>query len=93
MSGVWKNFKCDHCGKAFSQKPHLVYHVNRIHKKLKSYSCELCNYTSCTNHDLKRHSIRKHSPKKAHRPDLDALMKEAQKDQMIVSIEKITVFE
>jgi uncharacterized Fe-S cluster-containing protein len=70
-------------------KANLSDHVNRIHKKLKQYSCELCNYTSCTEYELKRHSIRKHSPKKAHRPDLDALMKEAQKDKMIVSIEKI----
>jgi hypothetical protein len=42
---------------------------------------------------LKKHSIRRHSPKKAHRHDLDALMKEAEKDEMILLIEKITVFE
>jgi hypothetical protein len=29
-----------------------------------------------------------HNPKKAHKHDLDDLMKEAQKDQMIVSLEK-----
>jgi hypothetical protein len=34
-----------------------------------------------------------HNPKKAHRHDLDALMKEAQKDEMFVSVENITVFE
>jgi hypothetical protein len=42
---------------------------------------------------LKGHSIRRHNPKKAHRHDLDDLMKEAQKDEMIVSVEKITVYE
>jgi hypothetical protein len=86
-----KYFKCDHCDKAFSQNSKLTSHVNRIHKKIKSYSCELCSYTSCTKGDLKKHSNRMHNPKKAHRPDLDALVKEAQKDKMIkiVSVEKI----
>jgi hypothetical protein len=53
----------------------------------------LCDYTSFAKRDLKIHSIRMHNPKKVHTHDLDALMKEAQKDQMIVSVEKITVFE
>jgi hypothetical protein len=83
---------CDHCDKAFSQKSNLGQHINRIHKKIKIYSCGLCTFTSCTNWDLKRHSIRRHSPKKAvTRPE--DLMKEAQKDEMILSIEKITGFE
>jgi hypothetical protein len=38
---------------------------------------------------LKSHSIWRHSQKDAHRHDLDALIKEAQKNKMIVSIEKI----
>jgi hypothetical protein len=42
---------------------------------------------------LKRHSNNQHNTKKAHRHDQDALMKEAQKDKMVVSLEKITVFE
>jgi uncharacterized C2H2 Zn-finger protein len=89
-----KEFKCDHCDMVFAQKAHLADHVNRIHKNIKSYSCELCNYTSCTTRDLKGHSIRRHNPTKAHRHDLDALIKEAQKDEMIVLIvENITVFE
>jgi hypothetical protein len=83
-----KEFKCDHCDKAFGQKRNLGDHINRIHKKIKSYSCEWCSYTSCTKRELKGHSIRNHNLKNAHRHDLDVLMKEAQKDKMIVSIEK-----
>jgi hypothetical protein len=70
-----------------------THDVNRIHKKIKSYSCELCDYTSCTKSELKGHSVRRHSRKKSYRHDLDALMKEAQKDEMIVSIEKIMIYE
>jgi uncharacterized Zn-finger protein len=88
-----KDFKCDICDKAFALKHHLVRNVNRLHKNIKSYSCELCSYTSCTKGDLKNHSIWRHSPKKAHRHDLDDLMKEAQKDEMMVSIENIIVCE
>jgi hypothetical protein len=40
-----KDFKCDHCDKAFSIKAHLGDHENRIHKKIKSYSCELLYQT------------------------------------------------
>jgi KRAB domain-containing zinc finger protein len=86
------SYQCDVCDKAFSKKGSLNNH-NRIHKKLKRYSCELCSYTSCTKSELKVHSIRKHNPNEALKPDLDDLMKEAQKDKMIVSIEKIIVFE
>jgi hypothetical protein len=88
-----KYFKCDHCDKAFSLKHHFVDHVNRIHKMIKSYSCELCSYTSYANNDLKRHPMKMHSQKTAHRHGLEDLMKEAKKDKMIVSVEKITVFE
>jgi hypothetical protein len=59
-----KEFKCDICDKAFSQKGSLVLHVNRIHKQLKNYRCELCSYTSDTKNLLKTHSIKKHSQKK-----------------------------
>jgi KRAB domain-containing zinc finger protein len=86
-------FKCDHCDKAYTQKKHLADHVNSIHTKLISYSCELCNYISYDKSDLRKHSILKHSPKTVHRPDLDVLMKEAQKDEMGVLVENSTVFE
>jgi uncharacterized C2H2 Zn-finger protein len=85
-----KDYKCDHCDKSFSVKRSLVVHVNRIHTKMKSYSCELCSYTSYAKSDLKVHSIRRHA---GNNPSLSDLIKEAQKDQMIVSVEKITVVE
>jgi hypothetical protein len=44
-----------------------------------------------TLHDLKRHSIRRHAQKNVGSQDI--LIKEAQKDQMFVSVENITVFE
>jgi uncharacterized C2H2 Zn-finger protein len=83
---------CDICDRAFSEKGYLVRHVNRIHKQLKNYSCELCNYTSYTYQELTKHSIRKH----AHQNDdcsadlvkTNILIKEAQKDQMFESLEK-----
>jgi KRAB domain-containing zinc finger protein len=89
-----KEFKCDICDKAFSQKGHLTGHKNRIHKNLKNYSCELCNHTSYTNHALKKHLIVQHVDKNVGGNNLERhiLMKEAQKDQMFVSVKKITIF-
>jgi uncharacterized Zn-finger protein len=89
-----REFKCDICDKAFSQRSILSGHVNRIHKKLKNYSCELCDYTSYTNHDLKKHLIVHHVEKNVGSNNLERhiLLKEAQKDQMFVSVEKITNF-
>jgi hypothetical protein len=88
-----KDFKCDICDKAYSLKAQLTVHVNRIHKNLKNYSCELCNYTSYTNCDLKKHLIVQHVDKNVESINLERhiLLKEAQKDQMFVSVIKIEV--
>jgi uncharacterized Zn-finger protein len=88
------DYKCDICDKAFSWKGHLTRHINRIHKNLKNYSCELCNYTSYTNRDLKKHLIVYHVDKNVECNNLEThnLLKEAQKDQMFVLVEKITIF-
>jgi uncharacterized Zn-finger protein len=88
-----KDFKCDICDKSFSQKSHLNGHINRIHKNLKNYSCQLCNYTTFTNHELKKHLIVQHVDKNVESNTLQRhiLLKEARKDQMFVSVEKITI--
>jgi hypothetical protein len=72
----------------------LTDHVNRIHKNLKNYSCDLCNYTSYNKYGWKSHSILKHAHQNVGNDDLvktHSLIKEAQKDQMFVSVEKITI--
>jgi hypothetical protein len=89
-----KNIKCYACDKAFSLKTSLVIHVNRVHKQ-QNYSCdscEWCSFTSYYKHELENHVIRKHAHQNDDSSDdlvkTDQLIKEAQKDQMFVSIEK-----
>jgi hypothetical protein len=41
-----KDFKCDICDQAFSEKRYLTVHVNSVHKNLTGYSCDLCEYSS-----------------------------------------------
>jgi KRAB domain-containing zinc finger protein len=81
-----KEYKCDHCDKAYAQKVNLVSHVNKIHFKQHSTDSSLSNYTSYAKTDL----IMRHSPNYTRIHDVDALilMKEARKDQMFVSVEK-----
>jgi KRAB domain-containing zinc finger protein len=88
-----KDFKCDICDKSFSWKSSITGHINRIHKNLKNYTCELCNYTSYSNYDLKKHLIVQHVDKNVESTNLQRhiLFKEAQKDQMFVSVEKFTM--
>jgi hypothetical protein len=76
------------CDKDFSWK---TSHVNRIHKNLKNHSCHLCNYTTYTNQDLKRHLIGKLAHQNVALVKTHILIKEAQKDQMFVLVFKITV--
>jgi hypothetical protein len=76
----------------FTLKQNPDHYVNRMHKKLKRFSCELCNYTSYTKFELKRHLIVHHAQKnEVGQERTHILMKEAQKDQMFVSIEKVTI--
>jgi hypothetical protein len=96
-----QEFQCDHCDKAFGVKSKLQTHINTIHKKIKRFGCDLCDYqcSQCsnkfgTNQDLTSHIATVHFKKQdfqcdhSHKHGLDALMKEAEKDQMFVSVER-----
>ena len=37
-----KDFKCESCGKSFSQTGDLKRHINTIHEGHKDYKCESC---------------------------------------------------
>jgi hypothetical protein len=50
-----RDFKCDHCDKAYGTKTKLTQHVNAVHKKITRFGCELCDYTSYTRHQLVLH--------------------------------------
>jgi KRAB domain-containing zinc finger protein len=51
-----KDFKCELCEKAFTQKGNLKGHVNSVHKKLARYRCDLCDYSSYLRANLETHS-------------------------------------
>jgi hypothetical protein len=36
-------------------------HINRIHKQLYNYCCELCSFTLCTKRELENHLILTHA--------------------------------
>ncbi|GFY13145.1 zinc finger protein 112 [Trichonephila clavipes] len=57
-----RSFMCKTCGKAFSAKRKLGYHI-RVHTKEKPYVCEMCKMAFSNSSNLKRH-INVHNNKK-----------------------------
>ena len=42
-----KVFKCDVCGKSFSNQTKLTEHIAAIHEGKKPFTCDICDY-SCS---------------------------------------------
>ena len=61
---VFKHFKCNECGKAFSQSSNLITH-SRKHSGFKPFSCESCGKAFQRKVDLRRHMDTVHTTKSA----------------------------
>jgi KRAB domain-containing zinc finger protein len=57
-------YKCDICGKGFSQTSHLQTHI-RTHTGDTPYTCDICGKRFSRNHSLQRH-IRTHTVVSCH---------------------------
>ena len=49
-------FTCTICSKQFRIRSHIVNHVEKVHKKLKGFSCEVCGLEVTSKINLKKHS-------------------------------------
>ena len=54
-----KPYKCNHCGKAFSQSSNLITHC-RKHTGFKPFSCAACGRSFQRKVDLRRHHETQH---------------------------------
>jgi KRAB domain-containing zinc finger protein len=88
-----KRYWCDVCDYSSYNRSNLEQHSNNVHLEKKYFQCDICDQAFSRKSNLVRHSNRIHKKLKTYSCDLEALMKEAQKDDMIVSIENIIVFE
>ena len=50
-----KEFKCDRCLYACSQRTNLRNHINAVHEKKREFKCELCEFTAVVRSKLKYH--------------------------------------
>jgi uncharacterized C2H2 Zn-finger protein len=41
-----QEFQCDQCEKLFGRTEDLQHHINAIHKKIKRFFCESCDFSS-----------------------------------------------
>ena len=55
-----KPYKCNHCGKAFSQSSNLITHC-RKHTGFKPFTCDKCGRSFQRKVDLRRHHETQHS--------------------------------
>lgn len=61
IESEFKNLTCPYCQKVFSEKRRVKTHISRMHLKIKKFSCDQCNYTSCVKAEMRRH-MRVHLP-------------------------------
>jgi uncharacterized Zn-finger protein len=50
-----KDFRCDHCDKAFKTKRTLVGHLKIVHKKVKEFQCDECDKAYDLRENLQSH--------------------------------------
>ena len=41
-----KVFRCEICGKIFTNKTRLAKHISGVHEGKKPYNCDICDYRS-----------------------------------------------
>ena len=59
-----KPYKCNHCGKAFSQSSNLITHC-RKHAGFKPFTCSKCGRAFQRKVDLRRHLETQHGEEKS----------------------------
>ena len=50
-----KVYKCESCGKSFSQKRYLQKHIYTVHEDNKHYNCKSCDKSFTYPYNLKKH--------------------------------------
>lgn len=51
-----RRFSCDQCGGSFSRKSGVDFHIKRVHKKIKPYTCNTCDKSLVHKWDLDLHA-------------------------------------
>ena len=67
--GQRDNWKCDHCGKTFTQSGHLKYHIRVVHEGQRDHKCDICGKSFTTPGKLKQHIKTVHEGQKDYKCD------------------------
>ena len=50
-----RNYKCDFCGKLFTESGNLKNHIKSIHEEQRNYKCDYCGKSFAQSGHLKKH--------------------------------------
>ena len=56
----YKDYKCESCGKSFSEAGSLKRHIHRVHEGHKDYKCESCSKLYSDARSLRSHMLKVH---------------------------------
>ena len=55
-----KNYRCNSCGKSFSESENLKKHILTIHEIQSNYKCDYCGKSFTTSENMMKHNKNAH---------------------------------
>ena len=91
---IKKVFRCEICGKIFTNKKGLMQHMDGVHNGNKPFKCDICDKSFSQKRDMNRHVASVHDGKKPFKCDIceyKCSLNQQMKQHVTKSIKKQTL--